>query len=89
MQDAQKMGLMSGAGDSLGGRCGGQECPAGRLVRATPGVSPGLPGEQAEGSGSRTFSFPSCSARHMVRAQGSPERCFSEPGGGQPAGRAA
>lgn len=25
---------------------------------ATPGVSPGLPGEQAEGSGSRTFSFP-------------------------------
>ena len=32
--------------------------PEGIHDGATPGVSPGLPGEQAEGSGSRTFSFP-------------------------------
>ena len=76
-----RWGLMSGSwGTAFGGRCGGCGVPAGQLVRPHLVLVLGCQESRLRAVAPELSPSPSCSARHMVRAQGSLERCFSEPG---------
>lgn len=76
-----RWGLMSGSwGTAFGGGCGGCGVPVGRLVRPHLVLVLGCQESRLRAVAPELSPSPSCSARHMVRAQGSLERCFSEPG---------
>lgn len=54
--------------------------PAGRLVGLHLVLVLGCQESRLRAVAPELSPSPSCSERHMVRAQGPPERCFSEPG---------